>query len=50
MNVASIEFKTINWDDMSDSELMEWWSLSQEFQNKLYINAVKKQFNKRSAE
>ncbi len=50
MNVIAFEFKTINWSDMSNTELMNWWSLAQEMQNKLYINAVKKELNKRSTE
>lgn len=47
MNVTAFEFKTIKWDEMTDSELMNWWSLAQEMQNKLYLNAVKKELNRR---
>lgn len=47
MNVTAFEFKTIKWDEMTDSELMSWKNLAMEMQSAQYLNAVKKEINRR---
>lgn len=47
MNVIAFEFKTIKWDKMTDSELMSWKNLAMEMQSAQYLNAVKKEINRR---
>lgn len=42
MKVTAFDFKTIKWDEMTDSELMTWHSLAMEMQSAQYLNAVKK--------
>lgn len=47
MKVDCFDFRTIKWDEMTDSELMTWRNLAMEMQSAQYLNAVKKEINRR---